>query len=100
VRENRTHGSEGGEDIVLPDPYLTENLADHRNPFSMMSRVKILRTEYHGIIVPVLAVRLNPKPVFKARQIESGFLHVNKGLLVYFADRSPTSIDAVRHRTL
>jgi hypothetical protein len=26
VRENRMHGSEGWEDIVLPDPYLTDNL--------------------------------------------------------------------------
>jgi len=24
VRENRTHGSEGGEDIVLPYPYLPD----------------------------------------------------------------------------
>jgi len=28
VRENRTHGSEGGEDTVLPDPYLPDNLQD------------------------------------------------------------------------
>ncbi len=45
MRENRTYGSEGGEDLVLPDPY-----QNYLALWEMYSRLKPLPQNY---LVPV-----------------------------------------------
>jgi hypothetical protein len=53
VRENRTHGSEGGEDGILPDPYQSENLLNEKSQvglrlaFVMLAQLQPNLPDFH-----------------------------------------------------